>query len=535
MIVSLTVCMLLLPALTGRLSSLVSARSIMPYFDRGPHTLRVPMQLHALNRQRLVDKLSAIPDLKNQKSFVLLVGGVSETRHCTDHEPLFRQESYFHWMFGVEEPDFYGGVSIPDGKSYLFAPKLPPSYAVWMGRLLSKEEFKDRYDVDYVFWSDEMNETLSSLQLDGLLTLNGLNTDSGKKCQGATFDGIEKFNVNDFILHPVITELRVFKTDLELGLMRYTNRVSSDAHKEVMKKVRPGMKEYQMESLFQHYCYYNGGARHMSYTCICASGENGHILHYGHAGAPNSRTIENGDMLLFDMGSEYYCYGSDITCSFPANGTFTEDQKIIYNAVLNASRAVLNTVKPGVSWRDMHLLAESVQLEELKRHGLLKGDVDEMMNARLGATFMPHGLGHFLGIDTHDVGGYNTGSPKRSDEVGLRSLRTSRVMEKGMVITVEPGIYFIDALLDKAMNDSTLNKFLVPEQISRFRKFGGVRIEDDIVITDDGHELLTDVPRTVEEIEQLMAEGRSIPSEFPQQQVTQTQIQQQESCKCAAK
>ena len=498
----------LLLLMVGRLS-VVAGRSIMSVFERGPNTLQVPMELHALNRRRLVDKLKAVDSLQNKTSFVLLVGGESATRYDSDHEPVFRQESYFHWMFGVQEPDFCGGVSVPDGTSYLFAPKLPESYAVWMGRLHTTDEIRQRYAVDRVIWFDDMNSTLKSLDLDTLLTLNGLNTDSGKTSQEAQFNGRQEFAVNNTILHPIISELRVFKTDMELGVMRYINKISSEAHKEVMRKTRVGMKEYQMESVFQHYCYYTGGARFMSYTCICASGNNSAVLHYGHAGAPNDKTIEDGDMLLFDMGSEYYCYASDITCSFPANGSFTADQKIIYNAVLNASRAVMRSVKPGVAWTDMHLLAERIQLEELKKHGLLVGDVDQMMIHRLGAIFMPHGLGHFMGIDTHDVGGYQAWTPERSELPGLKSLRTARILEKGMVLTIEPGIYFVHHLLDKALNDSALSQFLVPDQISRFRSFGGVRIEDDIVVTEDGLELLTHVPRSVEEIESLMRGDRT--------------------------
>lgn len=212
----------------------------------------------------------------------------------------------------------------------------------------------------------------------------------------------------------------------------------------------------------------------MSYTCICASGGNGATLHYGHAGAPNSRTIKDGDICLFDMGCEYNCYGSDITCSFPANGRFTEDQKFIYNTVLKSNRAVMAATKPGVSWKSMHLLADRIHLNALTRHGLLKGNVDDMMEKSLGAVFMPHGLGHFLGIDTHDVGGYLEGEPPRSTLPGLKSLRTARILKEKMVLTIEPGIYFIDALLDKAMADPETADFFVPSAIARFRKFGGV-------------------------------------------------------------
>jgi len=132
----------------------------------------------------------------------------------------------------------------------------------------------------------------------------------------------------------------VIKTEMELQVLRYVCDISAAAHVEIMKKIRSGMKEYQCESMFSNYCYYNGGCRFCSYTCICGSGNNGSVLHYGHAGAPNDKSIEDGDMCLFDMGAEYYCYTSDITCSFPVNGKFTEEQKIVYNAVLKANQSV---------------------------------------------------------------------------------------------------------------------------------------------------------------------------------------------------
>ena len=141
------------------------------------------------------------------------------------------------------------------------------------------------------------------------------------------------------------------------------------------------------------------GMRNLSYTCICATGHNGSILHYGHAGAPNDKLINDKELCLFDMGGEYYCYGSDITCTFPSNGKFNPKQKTIYEATLKSNRAVLHAVKPGVSWVDMHLLADRVILEELKKAGLLVGDVDEMLEHRVSAVFMPHGLGHFLGLN----------------------------------------------------------------------------------------------------------------------------------------
>ena len=199
-----------------------------------------------------------------------------------------------------------------------------------------------------------------------------------------------------------------------------------------------------------HRCHHVGGFRHVGYTCICASGNHGAVLHYGHAGAPNDRVLKEEDMLLFDMGGEYHAYGADITRSYPVSGKFNERQRTVYEIVLAAQEAVFKAIKPGVSYVDMHKLAERTTLEGLVKAGVLKGDVDEMMKVRLGAVFQPHGLGHFLGIDTHDVGGYyGDDAQPRSTEPGLKSLRLTRIMKKGMVLTVEPGYatFLIDCSL----------------------------------------------------------------------------------------
>ncbi|KAK3744473.1 hypothetical protein QZH41_012875 [Actinostola sp. cb2023] len=303
-----------------------------------------------------------------------------------------------------------------------------------------------------------------------------------------------------------------------------------------MRRIRPGMTQFEMESiiiiilnffivvninivallhysLFRHYCYSQGGCRHVSYTCIGATGKCCATLHYGHAGAPNDVRIEDGDMCLFDMGGEYYCYGSDITCSYPANGKFTEKQRQIYDAVLKSSRAVMAAVKPGVSWPDMHRLSNRINLEELKKLGILRGDVDDMIKHHIGGLFMPHGLGHFMGIDVHDVGGYPEGI-ERINEPGLRSLRTGRILEENQVLTIEPGIYFIQSVLEPALSNPDISRFFNRELIEQYWNFGGVRIEDDIIVTADGMELMTCVPRTCEEIEAVMAEGSSLPPQF---------------------
>uniref|UniRef100_A0A3Q3X0R3 Peptidase M24 domain-containing protein n=1 Tax=Mola mola TaxID=94237 RepID=A0A3Q3X0R3_MOLML len=335
-------------------------------------------------------------------------------------------------------------------------------------RIFPKEHFKVKYAVDEVQYFHILLVFVSSMQ-------RGQNTDSGSISREASFEGISSFQVNNSLLHPVIVECRLTKTDMELEVLRYTNRISSEAHKMVMKHIKPGQKEYEMESLFHHYCYSKGGMRHTSYTCICGTGHNSSIIYYGHPGAPNDKTIMDGDICLFDMGGEYYCYTSDITCSFPANGKFTVDQRAIYEAVLKSSRAVMAAIKPGVKWTDMHRLADRVHLEELVKIGILNGSVEDMMKVFMGSVFMPHGLGHLLGIDVHDVGGYPEGV-ERINEPGLVNLLMGRPVQERMVLTVEPGIYFINHLLDEALADPKQSCFINSQVLARFRGFGGVSL-----------------------------------------------------------
>ncbi|KIH62666.1 aminopeptidase P domain protein [Ancylostoma duodenale] len=467
-------------------------------FSRGANTLKVSAKLFAENRSRLVAALKGktIPG-----SVVLLQGGSEKNRYNTDAEDLpFRQqffitqESYFFWAFGVHESDFFGVIDVDSGKSCLFAPTLDPSYAIWDGKINDEAWFKNKYEVDDVRFNKDkvISDYLLKQNAKKLLLLRAENTDSGNVLEPATFAGKELFNVDIELLYPIIAELRVFKTDRELQdptygshcikVMRYACKIASEAHRATMKAIRAGLYEYQMES-----------------------GCNGSILHYGHANAPNEKQIKDGDMCLFDMGPEYNCYASDVTTSFPANGKFTEKQKIVYNAVLDANLSVFKSAKPGVRWTDMHILAERVILCHLKKAGLLKGEVDDMLAARIGAVFMPHGLGHFLGLDVHDCGGYLGDALPRSKLAGLKSLRTTRTLKERMVITIEPGCYFIDTLLDAAFKNPEQAKFLVKEEIDKYRGEGGVRIEDDVVIWEKGNENMNDVPRTVEEIEQFMA------------------------------
>ncbi|XP_059522993.1 rhophilin-2 isoform X5 [Myotis daubentonii] len=213
------------------------ATASRPWFWLGNETLKVPLALFALNRQRLCERLRKNPAVQ-AGSVVLLQGGEETQRYCTDTGVLFRQESFFHWAFGVTEPGCYGVIDIDTGKSTLFVPRLPASHATWMGKIHPKEHFQEKYAVDNVQYTDEIASVLTSQSPSVLLTLRGVNTDSGSVCREASFEGISKFNVNNTILHPEIVECRVFKTDMELEVLRYTNRISSEAHREILKAVR---------------------------------------------------------------------------------------------------------------------------------------------------------------------------------------------------------------------------------------------------------------------------------------------------------
>lgn len=476
----------------------------MSVYQMGPETLAVPMTLFRNNRNRVVKELQK-SNRVDEKTYVLLQGGTDVSFNDTDVDYLFRQESYFQYMFGVKEPGCYGAIHVKTGQTTLFVPRLPDEYAVWMGHLHTLDEFKKMYEVDQVRYCDDLEKFFDAINVSVILTLSGKNSDSGLDAKPAEFKGLDKFVCNCDILYPVITECRVIKSPEEIEVLRYVAKVSSDAHKKVMKIMKPGKTEYQGESEFLHHSYSVGGCRHTSYTCICGTGTNSSVLHYGHASAPNNRVVHNGDMCLFDMGANYAGYAADITCSFPVNGKFTEDQKFIYNAVLDARNSVLAKAKDGVSWVDMHVLANKVLLQRLKDGNMLKGDVEEMLTAGLSAIFQPHGLGHLIGLDVHDVGGYTSGQPARPTAIGVNKLRFARILKDGMYVTVEPGCYFIDCLMDKALSNPELSKFINKDVFERFRHFGGVRIEDDVWIKKDGCENFAIVPRTVQEIESWMA------------------------------
>ena len=308
------------------------------------------MALHALNRARLCDRMKA------HRGVVLVQGGDQQLRYDTDHEPVFRQESYFQWLFGVSEPGCYGAVDLETGSATLFVPDLrSEAYEVFCGVAPSCQAFVDKYAVDGCYFTGSLQGWLADAiapdDAAKVYLLHGRNSDSGNYAAPASFDGDDVFRERRDLttLFDAIADLRTKKTAAEVEVMRYVNWVSSMAHSEVMRYAKPGQMEYQLESLFMHHTYTHGGCRHMAYTCICACGPNPAVLHYGHAGAPNARLLKEGDQALLDMGAEYHCYAADITCSFPISSDFTPDQILIHEAVLAAQVAVIGALKPGVA------------------------------------------------------------------------------------------------------------------------------------------------------------------------------------------
>ena len=269
----------------------------------------------------------------------------------------------------------------------------------------------------------------------------------------------------------ILNEMRLHKTADEAEAMRQACRITSEGHIAAMKAMRPGMYEYQVEALIEHE-FRTRGATAPGYGTIAGSGINATILHY----EENESVCRDGDLLLVDAGAEYMGYSGDITRTFPINGKFTAPQRAVYEVVLDAQMKAIEACRPGAGFVDVHNVALRALVEGMVKLGVLKGSVDEIIKNETYKPIYMHRTSHWLGLDVHDVGEY-----RRGDE--------DRPLEPGMVLTVEPGLYFTEWLEDAP---------------AEFRGIG-IRIEDDVLITEKGHEVLTSVPKTVAEIEAVMA------------------------------
>lgn len=479
-----------------------------PVFSVGAGTLRVPLTMHGENRHKLCAALRGRPDV-SPGAAIFLQGGNMQNVYDTDTEWDFKQESNFQYLFGVKEAGCQAVLRISDARAVLLIEKLPEDYQAWLGPIKPPAWFQRAYAVDEVAYTSEAKSLLEELKVSDLLILKGdANRDSGLRLPEPEFEGKSFFSISESgskVLWDELNECRFVKSPAELKILQYANDVSSRAHVEVMKMARPLQREHLSAATFKYQAALRGCFR-MGYTCICPSGRRNSILHYGHPAEPNSEEVPDGCLKLHDMGAEYHGYTSDVTVTFPVSGRFSQNQRLVYDAVWTAVQAVEEVLKPGVCYKDMHRLAQKTLLQKMSQAGLFLGSVDEMFAAGLMSHFMPHGLGHSLGLDCHDVGGYAPGSFRKDDPSIRENLRLGRELKEGCVLTVEPGFYFIDYLIEEALADPKKSAFIDKDRLNDFwKEVGGVRIEDDVVITATGCRVLTCLPRASEDIEAVMA------------------------------
>lgn len=413
---------------------------------------------------------------------IAIVPAAPERQRSRDTEYHYRQDSDFLYLSGFEEPKAVL-VLIPGrehGEFVLFVRERNREREIWDGYRAGPEGACSEFEADDAFPIDDIDEILPGL-LEGKQrvyysmgkdsefdkhVMDWVNTIRAKVRSGATPPG-EFLDLSHFL-----NDMRLFKSAAELRVMKEAGEISARAHVRAMKASKAGVMEFQLEAEILHE-FQMSGARFPAYNTIVGGGKNGCILHY----IENSAPLKNGDLVLIDAGCELDYYAADITRTFPVNGKFSPEQKALYEICLKAQLEAIAECKPGKHWNDPHEATVRVITEGLVKIGLLDGDVSELIKSEAYKEFYMHRAGHWLGMDVHDVGDYKVGGEWR-------------VLEPGMVMTVEPGIYVAP--------DN--------ERVAKKWRGIGIRIEDDVVITKDGNEVLTkDVPKTVAEIEALMA------------------------------
>lgn len=472
---------------------------------------RVDKAVFDLNRKTFVDNLKSKLDNFESKSVLVIKGGSEMPRYDTDVSYFyFQQDANFYYLTGVVDPDFVATINLTDNNYTLTLYTVDPSTKNSIyEKVYSLNDYKTKYGVD-VFLNSKLNSDIAAIDPKKIYVLNGINSDSNLNIATADLNfpiPLNKYNkLVDYntLVYEILADTRTKKSNKEIEIMTAICQATVDGHFTAIKSIKPGKTERDIEMKFYNHMRRNYRVRTWAYSIICGSGKNSATLHYD----INDQTLRDYDLILVDMGVRIGGYCSDVTSTVPINGVFTDDQKFIYNTVYNANQAVINALKPGVNWLDMHLLAERVILKGLIDFNLLRAgyDIEDMISDRVAYYFMPHGLGHLIGLEVHDVGGYLSFTPPRSERKGLSSLRTARFIEEGNVITVEPGIYFIPYLLEQALSDDNLKKYFNEGKVRDFFNFGGVRIEDNVLVTAGGCINLTkDLPRKPEDIEKLMA------------------------------
>ena len=434
-----------------------------------------PRSEFARRRVRLMDALDS--------AGIAIVPSSPVCRRNRDVEYPFRPDSDFFYLTGFPEPEAVAVIvpGRPQGEYLLFCRERDAEMELWHGVRAGLEGACARYGADDAFPIGDIDDILPGLMenRERVFYSMGYYPEFDQRVLGwvnrirtrsrAGVNAPAEFVALDHVLH----DMRLYKSKYEISCMRKAAEISARAHRRAMAVCRPGQKEYQIEAELMHEFRYSG-SQSPAYPPIVASGANACVLHY----TANTDTLRDGDLLLIDAGAEYHCYAADITRTFPINGKFKPAQKAIYEIVLEAQLAAIESVRPGNHWNEPHEAAVRVMTEGLKTLGLLKGKLDKLLEKESYKKFYMHRTGHWIGMDVHDVGDYKVGGEWR-------------VLEPGMVTTVEPGLYI-----------GATNREL--------RKWWniGVRIEDDVLVTRHGPEVLSkDVPKTVADIEGLVGQA----------------------------
>ena len=445
---------------------------------------------------------------KVKSGLVLILGNGEAPANYTDNTYKFRQDSSFLYFFGLNQPGFAGVIDIDSGDEYLFGNDVDMDDIIWMGPQPSVKDMAARVGVSktapFARLADCMKTAISQgrrihflppYRFRNMLLLEELL-------------GIRPALVKNYAsleLIKAVVDLRSVKEPCEIEEITKACNIGYEMHTAAMRNCKPGVKEQYIAGLIEGIAASYGSM--VSFPVILS--QNGETLH----NHDHSQILQEGRMMLTDAGAEevsHYC--SDFTRTVPVGGKFLTRQKEVYNIVLAANNKAIEIAKPGVTYQYVHLEVCKVLAQGLKDLGLMKGDVNEAVAAGAHALFMPHGLGHMMGLDVHDMEdlgqiyvGYDD-ETRPIDQFGTSSLRMGRRLQEGFVITDEPGCYFIPALIDQWRAQGMHKEFLNYDKIETFKDFGGIRLEDDILIIPGGSRFLGDkrTPITVEEVEEIM-------------------------------
>ncbi len=440
-----------------------------------------------------------------KSGLIILMGNNESSMNYLHNTYRFRQDSTFLYFFGLNTSGLIGVIDIDNDKEIIYGNDPTIDDIVWMGKQPSLEQrgflsgvkntqslYQLTKDIDNAQNKKRNIRILPPYRADNKLRLS--------KLLNITPNKVTEY-VSPELIQAVVNQ-RSIKSKEEIIEIEKAVNITADMHIAGMKMAKPGMRESQVAAAVTEVALAANGS--LSFPVIATI--NGQTLHNNYYG----NIIKEGDLFLLDAGAETEMgYAGDMSSTFPISKTFTQRQKDIYHIALNSHEAAIAALKPGVKNKDIHLMTARVIVEGMKDLGLMKGNVDEAVAAGAHALFFPCGLGHMMGLDAHDMEdlgevyvGYD--GQLKSTQFGLKSLRLGRELEPGFVITIEPGIYFIPELIDMWKADNINSEFLNYDKIEGYRNFGGVRNEEDFLITKDGARLLgKPIPKTIEEVEAM--------------------------------